>query len=205
MQTKFLSMSSPTRHCLSGAGYLKQDKQCDRQSVVTLDPTHTLILRLVNCCDRLTRNGVVGFSSCRLLIAAQALRGTDISTPRFWLQEMGAEGHAPRRALKEAVHAGDKSTYTDKQKRKAEHIEEGYEKQGVRRKRLSGVLGQPSTKKVGAATRAALAVARRIRIRRPKRAALSVERPRPSVPPQRARHRQRRQPPPESAMQADPR
>jgi plasmid stabilization system protein ParE len=26
---------------------------------------------------------------------------------------------------------GDKSAYTDKQKRKAEHIEEGYEKQGV--------------------------------------------------------------------------
>ena len=26
---------------------------------------------------------------------------------------------------------GDKSKYTDKQKRKADHIEEGYEKQGV--------------------------------------------------------------------------
>jgi plasmid stabilization system protein ParE len=26
---------------------------------------------------------------------------------------------------------GDKSSYTDKQKRKAEHIEEGYEKHGV--------------------------------------------------------------------------
>ena len=29
---------------------------------------------------------------------------------------------------------GDKSTYTDKQKRKAEHIEEGYEKHGVSKK-----------------------------------------------------------------------
>jgi plasmid stabilization system protein ParE len=29
---------------------------------------------------------------------------------------------------------GDKSSYTDKQKRKAEHIEEGYEKRGVRHK-----------------------------------------------------------------------
>ncbi|WP_395750165.1 plasmid stabilization protein [Prosthecobacter sp.] len=29
---------------------------------------------------------------------------------------------------------GDKSTYTDKQKRKAEHIEEGYEKRGVSKK-----------------------------------------------------------------------
>ena len=29
---------------------------------------------------------------------------------------------------------GDKSSYTDKQKRKAEHIEEGYEKRGVKKK-----------------------------------------------------------------------
>jgi len=29
---------------------------------------------------------------------------------------------------------GDKSAYTDKQKRQAEHIEEGYEKQGVSKK-----------------------------------------------------------------------
>ena len=29
---------------------------------------------------------------------------------------------------------GDKSSYTDKQKRKAEHIEEGYEKRGVPKK-----------------------------------------------------------------------
>ena len=29
---------------------------------------------------------------------------------------------------------GDKSSYTDKQKRKAEHIEEGYEKRGVSEK-----------------------------------------------------------------------
>lgn len=29
---------------------------------------------------------------------------------------------------------GDKSKYTDKQKRQAEHIEEGYEKKGVKKK-----------------------------------------------------------------------
>lgn len=29
---------------------------------------------------------------------------------------------------------GDKSSYTDKQKRQAEHIEEGYEKRGVKKK-----------------------------------------------------------------------
>ena len=40
---------------------------------------------------------------------------------------------------------GDKDAYTDKQKRKAEHIEEGYEKRGVpedeaeRRRKISPV------------------------------------------------------------------
>ena len=33
---------------------------------------------------------------------------------------------------------GDKSAYTDKQKRKAEHIEEGYEKRGVPKKEAQG-------------------------------------------------------------------
>jgi plasmid stabilization system protein ParE len=33
--------------------------------------------------------------------------------------------------LNESMPRGDKSKYTDKQERKAEHIEEGYEKRGV--------------------------------------------------------------------------
>jgi plasmid stabilization system protein ParE len=33
---------------------------------------------------------------------------------------------------------GDKSSYTDKQKRKAEHIEQGYEKHGVSKKEAEG-------------------------------------------------------------------
>ncbi len=33
---------------------------------------------------------------------------------------------------------GDKTKYTDKQKRKAEHIEEGYEKRGVPAKEAEG-------------------------------------------------------------------
>lgn len=37
---------------------------------------------------------------------------------------------------------GDKSKYTDKQKRKAEHIEEGYEKKVFPRRRRNGVHGQ---------------------------------------------------------------
>ncbi len=35
---------------------------------------------------------------------------------------------------KESMPQGDKSSYTSKQKRKAEHIEEGYEKRGVSKK-----------------------------------------------------------------------
>jgi plasmid stabilization system protein ParE len=42
-------------------------------------------------------------------------------------QDVGLQG-----SLKESVMPrGDKSSYTNKQKRKAEHIEEGYEKRGV--------------------------------------------------------------------------
>ncbi|MCA1662426.1 MAG: plasmid stabilization protein, partial [Novosphingobium sp.] len=33
---------------------------------------------------------------------------------------------------------GDKSAYTDKQKRQAEHIEEGYEDRGVSKKEAEG-------------------------------------------------------------------
>src|SRR4051794_28467505 len=36
-----------------------------------------------------------------------------------------------RLSWREAMPRGDKSKYTDKQKRKAEHIEEGYEDRGV--------------------------------------------------------------------------
>ena len=38
---------------------------------------------------------------------------------------------------------GDKSSYTDKQKRQAEHIEEGYEHRGFRRRKPNGAPGQP--------------------------------------------------------------
>ena len=40
------------------------------------------------------------------------------------------EGEQPT----EAMPKGDKSSYTDKQKRQAEHIEEGYEERGVSKK-----------------------------------------------------------------------
>jgi plasmid stabilization system protein ParE len=44
------------------------------------------------------------------------------------------EQHSHRERLRKERHTmprGDKSSYTSKQKRKAEHIEEGYEKRGV--------------------------------------------------------------------------
>jgi hypothetical protein len=37
---------------------------------------------------------------------------------------------------------GDKSSYTGKQKRKAEHIEESYEKKGVSKEEAESRLGQ---------------------------------------------------------------
>src|SRR6185369_1759099 len=40
----------------------------------------------------------------------------------FWQSQQRGRSNMPR---------GDKSSYTSKQKRKAEHIEEGYEKRGV--------------------------------------------------------------------------
>ena len=40
----------------------------------------------------------------------------------------------PRFRQEVSMPQGDKSAYTDKQKRKAEHIEEGYEKKGLSRR-----------------------------------------------------------------------
>jgi hypothetical protein len=41
---------------------------------------------------------------------------------------------------------GDKSKYTDKEKRQAEHIEEGYLERGVPRRKPSAAPGPRSTK-----------------------------------------------------------
>ena len=56
---------------------------------------------------------------------------------------------------------GDKSKYTDKQKRKAEHIAEGYEDSGVSKKEPRAARGRPSTRNPAVARRAAADVARR--------------------------------------------
>lgn len=44
---------------------------------------------------------------------------------------------------------GDKSAYTDKQKRKAQHIEEGYAEKGVRRKRAEAIAWATVNKEDG--------------------------------------------------------
>ena len=44
---------------------------------------------------------------------------------------------------------GDKSSYTDKQKRKAEHIEEGYEDKGVSKKEAERRAGATVNKESG--------------------------------------------------------
>jgi hypothetical protein len=51
---------------------------------------------------------------------------------------------------------GDKSSYTDKQKRQAVHIEAGYEKKGVGVKTAKAAPGLPSINFPAAAKRTAL-------------------------------------------------
>jgi hypothetical protein len=45
--------------------------------------------------------------------------------------QFAADRGVPRARKEHVMPRGDKSSYTSKQKRKAEHIEEGYEKRGV--------------------------------------------------------------------------
>lgn len=52
---------------------------------------------------------------------------------------------------------GDKSAYTNKQRRQAEHIEEGYEKRGIGRRRQRNAPGAQSTPKPAAERNQALA------------------------------------------------
>jgi hypothetical protein len=47
---------------------------------------------------------------------------------------------------------GDKSSYTDKQKRQVEHIENGYEHRGSAKRWPNGVRGRRSTRKPAAAS-----------------------------------------------------
>ena len=65
---------------------------------------------------------------------------------------------------------GDKSEYTDKQKRKAEHIEESYEDRGVPEEGPRPTPGRRSTRSPGAGTSRAAAAACRTPTCRARRA-----------------------------------
>src|SRR4051795_2551208 len=51
--------------------------------------------------------------------------------------------------MEDAMPRGDKSSYTDKQKRKAEHIEQGYEDRGVPKKEAEGRAWATVNKETG--------------------------------------------------------
>ena len=74
---------------------------------------------------------------------------------------------------------GDKSSYTSKQKRQAEHIEEGYEKSGVSRREAERRAWATVNKETAAERRAVRAEARRRIAAPPERAARKAEAPRP--------------------------
>jgi hypothetical protein len=60
------------------------------------------------------------------------------ATPALFLGQSGVDFAHP--FIQEAsMPRGDKSKYTDRQKRKAEHIEEGYEKRGYSKKRAEQI------------------------------------------------------------------
>ncbi len=89
---------------------------------------------------------------------------------------------------------GDKSKYTDKQERKADHIAEGYEKRGVPEQEAERRPGQPSTKRMAAArSPAGLAAASLPAIRRRIRAARRAVQPRPPAQQRVVRRLRRRQ------------
>jgi plasmid stabilization system protein ParE len=50
------------------------------------------------------------------------------------MNEAGMNRTSQYRCEEDAMPQGDKSSYSSKQRRKAEHIEEGYEKRGVSKK-----------------------------------------------------------------------
>ena len=71
---------------------------------------------------------------------------------------------------------GDKSAYTDKQKRQAEHIEEGYEHRGVPEDEAERRAWATVNKETGGGKRVAAAAARRKTMGPPERAESSEAR-----------------------------
>lgn len=63
---------------------------------------------------------------------------------------------------------GDKSKYTSKQKRQAEHIEEGYKEQGVSQERAEEIAWATVNKQDGGGKKSGSGVKRRTSSRKPK-------------------------------------
>lgn len=80
---------------------------------------------------------------------------------------------------------GDKDKYTEKQKRKAEHIEESYEHKGVSKMKQSPALGPLSINSPVAERKRAVRASTRRRTRRKPRAPI---RPGAQLKPERATH-----------------
>jgi hypothetical protein len=87
---------------------------------------------------------------------------------------------------------GDKSSYTDKQKRKAKHIEKSYEKEASQRTKPNGAPGQPSTQNLVAGINRAPVEARKKQTKRQKRVAGSAEKHRPIGPHRNVQRRPRK-------------
>ena len=95
---------------------------------------------------------------------------------------------------------GDKSSYTDKQKRKAEHIEEGYENRGVPEKEAERRAWATVNKETGGGKKSGSGRGVKDTNVSARRAGGWAARPRPPGRQQRARARRRRPRRPASAM-----
>ena len=97
---------------------------------------------------------------------------------------------------------GDKSAYTDKQKRKAEHIEEGYEKRGVSEKEAERRAWATVNKDDGGGNKSGSGRGTHTGNPAAHKGGEKVERPRPAARPPRAPPPPKRPPPPASAMKS---
>lgn len=94
---------------------------------------------------------------------------------------------------------GDKSAYTDKQKRQAEHIEEGYEHRGVPEGEAERRAWATVNKETGGGKKSGSGRGEPVNTAPSRKGGSWVARLRPHVPPQRVPRLRRKLPRPESA------